>query len=112
MGKAGRSPAYIFGTWNAASSIGLRVKLGVRKLHQNHHEQGRLDPAGSSCPQQGLPDGVSQLSGRCMSALHVHPDELQRLADHVDVGGEQPLVETGLAPFGHYSIGSDPMLSQ
>src|SRR4029453_8766826 len=36
-----------------------------------------------------------------LPVLQVHPDELQRLADHVDVGGDQLLVRPGLAPFGH-----------
>ncbi len=62
------------------------------------------DPAGASRLQQGLPDGVSQLLGRRLSVLQVHPDELQRPADHVDVGGDQPLAGPGLTPFGHQHL--------
>jgi hypothetical protein len=50
-----------------ALEFGTRVKLGGRTLHQDHHEQGWLDPAGGPRLQQGLPDGISQLSGRCLS---------------------------------------------
>ena len=71
--------------WSSAPGSSLAFENCIRIITSR---VGSTRPGGSRL-QQGSPDGLSQLLGRCLSVLQVHPDELQRLADHVDVGGDQ-----------------------
>src|SRR5688500_17428498 len=43
--------------------FGTRVELGVRKLHQDHHEQDWLTQLGCPRLQQGSSNSINQLLG-------------------------------------------------